>query len=39
MEVNGDQQQFVSSKFYNISYFMFNIRKVANTGLEQHEGE
>ncbi len=27
MEVNGDQQMFVSSKFFKISCFVFNIRK------------
>ncbi len=26
MEVNGDQQQFGSSKFFKISYFVLNIR-------------
>ncbi len=25
MEVNGDQQQFGSSQFFRISYFVFNI--------------
>ncbi len=27
MEVNRDQQLFGSSKFFKISYFVFNIRK------------
>ncbi len=27
MEVNRDQQSFGSSKFFKISYFVFNIRK------------
>ncbi len=27
MEVNGDQQLFGSSKFFQISSFVFNIRK------------
>ncbi len=40
MEVNGDQQQFGSSKFFSISSFVFNIRnKKTYTGLKRQEGK
>ncbi len=39
MEVNWDQQLFVSSKSFKISSLVINMKKKTYTGLEQHEGE